>query len=88
MNELVRCREMASLCRQRSAFYHDEKWAWLARAKMWDALGDQEIEHHKMARLAVYEAVHSTDQAMPPPEVKARDTWRERRRARKTVSPS
>ena len=49
MNELVRCREMASLCRQRSAFYHDEKWAWLAKAKMWDALGDQEIEHHQMA---------------------------------------
>jgi hypothetical protein len=46
MKEIVRCREMASLCRQRSAFYHDEKWAWLAKASMWDGLADQYLEQH------------------------------------------
>jgi hypothetical protein len=49
MKEILRCREMASLCRQRSAFYHDEKWAWLAKATMWDDLADQYIEQqHKI----------------------------------------
>ena len=46
MNEVVRCREMASICRRRSASYHDEKWAWLAKARMWDDLADQYVEQH------------------------------------------
>ena len=46
MKEVVRCREMASICRQRSTLYHDEKWAWLAKAHMWDDLADQYIEQH------------------------------------------
>ena len=46
MKEVVRCREMATICRKRSASYHDEKWAWLAKARMWDDLADQYIEQH------------------------------------------
>jgi glucokinase len=36
MNELVRCRAMESLCRQRATFYPEESWKWLAEAEMWD----------------------------------------------------
>lgn len=46
MQEVMRCREMASICRQRSTLYHDEKWAWLAKAHMWDDLADQYSERH------------------------------------------
>lgn len=36
------------------------------------------------ARLAIYKAVHRTEQEVPPaPDVKKLDTWRERRRARR-----
>ncbi len=36
------------------------------------------------ARLAVYKAVHRTDQETPPaPDIRKPDTWRERRRAKK-----
>jgi hypothetical protein len=37
------------------------------------------------ARSAVYKAVYDTDQAMPSPDVRKPNTWRERRRARKTA---
>ncbi len=38
------------------------------------------------ARLALYKAIHRTDDAIPPaPDVKKADTWRERRRARKAA---
>lgn len=36
MNELMRCRAMESLCRQRATFYPEESWKWLAEAEMWD----------------------------------------------------
>ena len=36
MNELLRCRGMESLCRQRATFYPEESWKWLAEAEMWN----------------------------------------------------
>jgi hypothetical protein len=36
MKELLRCREMESVCRQRATFYPQESWKWLAEAEMWN----------------------------------------------------
>jgi hypothetical protein len=38
MKELLRCRAMESMCRQRASFYPGEAWKFLAEAEMW---------HHK-----------------------------------------
>lgn len=38
MKELLRCRAMESMCRQRASFYPEEAWRFLAEAEMW---------HHK-----------------------------------------
>ncbi len=36
MKELLRCRGMESLCRQRATFHPEESWQWLAEAEMWN----------------------------------------------------
>jgi len=36
MDELLRCRAMESLCRQRATFYPEDSWKWLAEAEMWN----------------------------------------------------
>lgn len=35
MRELLRCRAMESMCRQRASFYPGEAWKFLAEAEMW-----------------------------------------------------
>jgi hypothetical protein len=36
MKELLQCRAMESVCRQRATFYPQESWKWLAEAEMWN----------------------------------------------------
>lgn len=36
MKELLSCRAMESVCRQRAALYPEENWKWLAEAEMWN----------------------------------------------------
>ena len=36
MNELLRCRAMEGLCRQRAVFFPEKSWHWLAEAEMWN----------------------------------------------------
>jgi hypothetical protein len=35
MKELLTCRAMESMCRQRAAFFPGESWKYLAEAEMW-----------------------------------------------------
>lgn len=35
MSELLRCRAMESMCRQRASFYPNEAWKFLSEAEMW-----------------------------------------------------
>jgi hypothetical protein len=36
MKELLNCRAMESVCRQRATLYPEESWKWLAEAEMWN----------------------------------------------------
>lgn len=36
MKELLDCRAMESVCRQRATLYPEESWKWLAEAEMWN----------------------------------------------------
>jgi hypothetical protein len=46
MKDLLRCRAMESMCRQRASFYPGEAWNYLAQAEMW---------HHRAMDLVVSE---------------------------------
>ncbi|MET0968720.1 MAG: hypothetical protein ABWY18_05915 [Tardiphaga sp.] len=46
MKELLRCRAMESMCRQRASFYPGEAWTYLAQAEMW---------HHRVMDLVASE---------------------------------
>jgi hypothetical protein len=35
MKELLRCRAMESMCRQRASFFPEQSWKYLAEAEMW-----------------------------------------------------
>lgn len=35
MKELLHCRAMESMCRQRASFYPEEAWKFMAEAEMW-----------------------------------------------------
>lgn len=49
MKELLRCRAMESMCRQRASFYPGEAWKFLAEAEMW---------HHRAMDLISHDATH------------------------------
>jgi hypothetical protein len=42
MHDVIRCRHMELLCRQRAAFYPEESWKWLGEAERWQHLAYEE----------------------------------------------
>jgi len=42
MEELLRCRSMEAMCRQRALYDPQRGWEWLANAEKWKSLGDKE----------------------------------------------
>jgi hypothetical protein len=46
MKELIFCRAMGAMCRQRAAFYPEESWRFLAEAQLWEHRAVQIIEYH------------------------------------------
>jgi hypothetical protein len=48
MKELLRCRAMESMCRQRASFFPEQSWKYLAEAEMWKHRAlDLTSEYHK-----------------------------------------
>jgi hypothetical protein len=43
MNDLIGCRHMERLCRQRAVFDHSHSWKWLGAAERWKDLAHAEI---------------------------------------------
>jgi hypothetical protein len=43
MNNLVGCRDIELLCRQRAALDHEHSWKWLGEAERWRDLAYREI---------------------------------------------
>jgi hypothetical protein len=43
MEELLRCRSMEAMCRQRALYDTQRGWEWLANAEKWKDLGDKEV---------------------------------------------
>jgi len=43
MNNLARCREIESLCRQRAVSDRAHRWKWLGEADRWNDLAHREI---------------------------------------------
>lgn len=46
MKELLRCRAMEAMCRQRATFDLANKWKWLAEAEMWQHRVMDQIDLH------------------------------------------
>jgi hypothetical protein len=42
MDELLRCRNMEAMCRQRAMYDTQRGWEWLASAEKWKELADKE----------------------------------------------
>jgi hypothetical protein len=42
MEELLRCRNMEAMCRQRAIYDPQRGWEWLANAEKWKNLADEE----------------------------------------------
>lgn len=42
MQDVISCRHMELLCRQRAAFYPEESWKWLGEAERWQHLAHEE----------------------------------------------
>jgi hypothetical protein len=43
MEELLRCRSLEAMCRQRALYDTQRGWEWLANAEKWKDLGDKEV---------------------------------------------
>ena len=61
MNNLVGCRGLESLCRQRAVFDRAQSWKWLGDADRWNDLG-----HRKIASRFQKHSMHAGPIAMGP----------------------
>jgi hypothetical protein len=43
MNDLVGCKDIELLCRQRAALDHEHSWKWLGEAERWRDLAHREV---------------------------------------------
>jgi hypothetical protein len=61
MNNLVGCRELESLCRQRAVSDRAQSWKWLGEADRWSYLA-----HREIASRFQNHSIHASPMAMGP----------------------
>jgi hypothetical protein len=55
MIELLKCRGMEELCRQRAVFFPEESWKWLAEAEMWNQKAFERSNQAEQSKVATSE---------------------------------